>query len=217
MTRIRMTREHMSFELALAVAIARDNLPERRCRKCGEWKAVHEFSRDPSKRDGLRLKCRDCARRDDARYYRENAEKKREYWARYRRENAEKRREYAARYYRENPDVYRAARRRRRARKRNGYTEPYDEAAIYAAYDYACVWCGAPAEALDHFYPLAGRGLPVDAARNLVPTCKSCNSSKWNQNPLTFATRRGIRFRRVVDIDPCTGTHTVYEAAQLGG
>mgnify|MGYP007078543207 FL=1 len=88
-----MAKENMSFELALAVAIARDNLPERQCRKCGEWKAAHEFSRDASTRDGLRSKCRECDRRDNARYRRENAEKERERHARYYRENAEKRRE----------------------------------------------------------------------------------------------------------------------------
>lgn len=39
-----------------------------------------------------------------------------------------------------------------------------------------CVFCGAPATAVDHVWPLTRGGL--DLRENLVPICKPCNSSK---------------------------------------
>lgn len=40
---------------------------------------------------------------------------------------------------------------------------------------YACMYCGSPAEAVDHVIPRALGG--TDDAVNLVPACKPCNSS----------------------------------------
>lgn len=52
---------------------------------------------------------------------------------------------------------------------------------LRSMYDGACTYCGAPAEAADHFYPLARGGL--HCVENLVPACQPCNSSKSARDP----------------------------------
>lgn len=57
----------------------------KRCPGCGEVKAVEAFSRNKSKKDGLKSQCKDC----DRRYREKNHEAIREYNHRYRVENRE--------------------------------------------------------------------------------------------------------------------------------
>ena len=103
-----------SLELAIATAIARDSLPERACRVCGELKGPGAFPRDARKRDGLDTRCKACDAARVARYHAarkndpEYREMRRERAARWRAENADKVRESNARYARENPEVFRA-------------------------------------------------------------------------------------------------------------
>ncbi len=53
-----------------------------------------------------------------------------------------------------------------------------------------CVYCGAPAESRDHVIPWALGGLAVEG--NIVPACKSCNSSKGPRTPDQWAIQNGI-------------------------
>lgn len=204
----------VSIELKIAEAVARDNLPERQCRVCGEMKGPGEFPRDAGKRDGLSTRCKVCNAAQCARYYAantdkererqarwaaENADKVREHQARWRAANADKVRERKARYYAENPDKLRAAKRRRRARKRANGVIPYQEADVWGAYDHACIACGSPGEHVDHFTAIANGG--PDAITNVVILCEACNLSKGARDPLEFLASRGIRFDRVVYVD----------------
>lgn len=61
---------------------------------------------------------------------------------------------------------------------------------IKALYDQECLYCGAPAEAADHFDPLARGGL--HCVENLVPACQSCNSRKSAREPIEFLISVGI-------------------------
>jgi hypothetical protein len=92
-----------SLELAIAAAIARDNLPERQCTKCGEWKGPGVFSAHAASRYGLRPQCREC----DAAYHAANRERIAVRAAEYRRNNADKERERQTRRYAEKRDVIR--------------------------------------------------------------------------------------------------------------
>lgn len=47
-----------------------------------------------------------------------------------------------------------------------------------------CVYCGKPAETVDHIVPKFKGG--QDVAENLVPCCKSCNSSKSKKDLVDF-------------------------------
>jgi 5-methylcytosine-specific restriction endonuclease McrA len=47
-----------------------------------------------------------------------------------------------------------------------------------------CVYCSDPAEAADHFYPLARGGL--HCIENIVPACGACNSHKSDRDPFEW-------------------------------
>jgi 5-methylcytosine-specific restriction endonuclease McrA len=54
----------------------------------------------------------------------------------------------------------------------------------------ACIYCGDPFQAADHFQPLAKGGL--HCRENLVPACAPCNSSKKDRDPMEFLADRGL-------------------------
>lgn len=54
--------------------------------------------------------------------------------------------------------------------------------------EYACVYCGAPFEHVDHVWPVADGG--PDDPHNLVPACASCNLSKNARHVLEFVAER---------------------------
>lgn len=49
---------------------------------------------------------------------------------------------------------------------------------------WACIYCGAPWEHVDHFVPLARGG--ADALGNLWPSCAECNITKADRDPWEF-------------------------------
>lgn len=50
---------------------------------------------------------------------------------------------------------------------------------IYKYFNHECVYCGSPAESLDHAKPKAKGGETVTS--NLLPACKSCNQDKGSK------------------------------------
>ena len=50
---------------------------------------------------------------------------------------------------------------------------------IYQYFNHGCVYCGSPAESLDHAKPKAKGGETVTS--NLLPACKSCNQDKGSK------------------------------------
>ena len=72
----------------------------KRCSKCGEEKALCEFSKNKSTKDGLRSLCKTC----DKAYKQANKEKIAEQRKAYRQENKEKIAEQNKAYYEENKD-----------------------------------------------------------------------------------------------------------------
>ena len=61
------------------------NLISLECRKCHKVKAVSEFSKCKSKKDGVQTICKDCHKQYDKERYKQNAE----YYAEWRKQNAE--------------------------------------------------------------------------------------------------------------------------------
>lgn len=53
-----------------------------------------------------------------------------------------------------------------------------------------CVWCGSPAEHVDHIHPIARAG--TDRWDNYAPACRSCNLSKHAKTVLIFLARGGL-------------------------
>ncbi len=76
----------------------------KRCRKCGEVKPAGQFTRDRSKRDGHRTRCKDCERESDRRRYQEHRDEKLEGFRQYYLANGEALREYQRQYRAAHPE-----------------------------------------------------------------------------------------------------------------
>jgi 5-methylcytosine-specific restriction endonuclease McrA len=101
--------------------------------------------------------------------------------------NPDKVRAYHQRYHKKNPEKNRLALQRRRARLRDACSPGVTSAEwqnicatfVNAEGDVTCVYCNrACAVTVDHVVP-ADRG-GRDEPNNVLPACKSCNSSKWS-------------------------------------
>lgn len=98
----------------------------------------------------------------------------------------------------QNPDYYRAAAKLRRARLRGVECSFTVEQAreLFEEYAGLCVYCLSPATTLDHVVPISAGG--AHAKDNLVPACKSCNSSKRDRSLLVFLASRRREARDAV-------------------
>lgn len=183
---------------------------EKHCKYCDRLLPVERFTKRSASPDGLSYKCRSCAsayskerygsvpgareaaKERAARWHKENADKSREIKAR----SAARKREvdpgYSARRARElrlktlehSRAIGVVAAHRRRMRVLDvGATHPGVYKRLMKRANGKCTYCGQQFEklTLDHFNPITrgGDGL-VD---NLIPCCKSCNSSKHNRVP----------------------------------
>ena len=99
-------------------------------------------------------------------------------------------------------EMFRRAKRARRARKRGAITKPIPPnflALAIAAFG-GCAYCGCALDGsgkttdLDHFVPLSRGG--AHAPYNLVPACKRCNTRKSARDPFEFLHDLGTDFTR---------------------
>jgi 5-methylcytosine-specific restriction endonuclease McrA len=137
------------------------------------------------------------------RYRRENPEKVREYSKIANRRNAERRKEYAKkhserineaikRYRQRHPEKVAESKNARRAREKNCRFTKISKSTYSQKLDFfnnCCCYCEKPFNeqnklTWDHFVPLSKGG--SHAGDNLLPCCKSCNSSKGAKMPAQF-------------------------------
>lgn len=78
------------------------------CSKCKQVKPLDDFSRDRTRSDGRRTRCRDCERAYAREYRQKNTEKVRAYRRERYQKNAEKERAYAREYHQKNAEKKRA-------------------------------------------------------------------------------------------------------------
>ena len=94
----------------------------------------------------------------------------------------EKRNAAARQYAKENPENNRRGQHRRRIRKQQGEVFTVlerDLRRMLHRYGYACYYCGGKEEmTVDHVIPVSRGELSRHSIGNLLPACKSCNSSK---------------------------------------
>jgi hypothetical protein len=98
--------------------------------------------------------------------------------------NLEAQRARTRAYHARNPEraTHRARLRRDRKRGVGGRVTIAELRHLQARARGMCVYCGtARATCFDHFVPVVKGG--ETTAANLVPSCKSCNCSKWAHNP----------------------------------
>lgn len=117
-------------------------------------------------------------------YYQKNREKMLEHNRNYYKENREYFAEYDRKYRLENPEVSRLKTQRRKARMyelpHTLTVEEWEETLEY--FDNGCAYCGDSESGLaqDHVIPIfKGGGYEKG---NIIPACKSCNSSKNARN-----------------------------------
>lgn len=107
-----------------------------------------------------------------------------------------RRKAYIKNYYRSlPPDKRHTLSQKRRAKAYGAEHAPYSRTEVFRRWNYACCYCNARAEHLDHVVPLSKGG--ADAEHNMVPACAACNLSKGAKTlaewALTFGEAPRIR------------------------
>jgi 5-methylcytosine-specific restriction endonuclease McrA len=140
----------------------------------------------------------ECLERD-RRYYIENRENCLKRDRQYRSENSELIAAQARKWAKNNPDKRREAEQRRRARLRGNETfliTDRDWQRLISRHRYCCYYCGSKeALTMDHIIPITRDGR--HSIGNLVPACKSCNSSKRTRTIMEWRLGRSVRRARV--------------------
>lgn len=77
----------------------------KKCNKCGKELPEDCFSKDKSKKDGLRTICKDCTHKTSKKYREQNQEKIREAKKSYAEKNKDKIRSYKRQYREQNKDT----------------------------------------------------------------------------------------------------------------
>jgi 5-methylcytosine-specific restriction endonuclease McrA len=68
-----------------------------------------------------------------------------------------------------------------------------------------CLYCSGPFQHLDHLVPVACGGR--HALWNLVPSCRACNLSKKDSDPLEWASRKAINKAAVLLVERAVRRH----------
>jgi hypothetical protein len=177
-------------------------LDKKLCTKCGTYKGQPHF-RARSKRDSaLTSWCKECENAKNRLWYVSNEEKSKAQSAAWRAANPERMREIIEAYRVRNRDRVLALARKnsrlRRARllKVGGRGISLEvEQRVRDSTGGLCNYCDDEATAIDHFFPISKGG--PDDEDNLVPACKTCNSSKHDSHPVAWLTKHD-KFCRVI-------------------
>jgi len=148
------------------------------CSRCKQLLLISDFNKRTKTKDGLNYYCRKCDA--DARYaYRHSGAFTRVAYRNWPEEKKILNRQRNLAYNKANKHKRTLAMSKRRARqKQNGVfvIHDYEILAIQRA---NCFYCGNPGGEVDHVIPLSRGG--AHSIGNLVPACRSCNSSKNNR------------------------------------
>lgn len=179
------------------------------CKICLIPKSLDEYHLKASSKDGRQGRCKLCATRvaiewqkankdrvnqKNAEWRRNNTTASRQHQRRYRDTHKEQERAKWDRWKQENPEKYKAtraaSRSKRRAREANvvGTVTSKEIKNLKTEYCKLCAYCLQPATTIDHIVPLNDGGQNV--LDNLVPACRSCNSSKQDAPLLVWMLRR---------------------------
>lgn len=188
------------------------------CTKCGEVKAITEFSKHAQNRDKLHTRCKACASVANVAWRAANREKIKAYKAAHRADNREQIKAYKAAWIAANPD-YRADNREKINAYHAAWSEANPEAHRIHCHNYrarkienggqlstdvaerlyklqrgkcAC-GCGQPLGDnyhRDHIMPLALGGANEDW--NIQLLRQRCNNQKHAKHPIDFMQQRGF-------------------------
>ena len=168
---------------------------EKTCTKCGRTMDITMFSKHCKSKDGYRTYCKECAKAYQSKWYtnnreEENASRRSKYDYVKESERYESRKESVLLKKKEwranNKDKQTLQSEKRRAREANTSNsltqEEWEYIKVY--FENKCAYCGKDLSLeRDHVIALTkGGGLEYG---NIVPACKSCNSSKGNKDLLS--------------------------------
>lgn len=182
---------------------------ERKCSSCGIIKELNEinYPRKNTGRKGFDSQCKECKREYDKKRYQKNKEKVSQEKAIYYQKNKDKIQKRQLEYYHSNPEKCRESEKnwrknnptRRRMSCASSRTKKFDAEtslsenewlSIKARFNNCCAYCGISesdhlkeyGELLhqEHVIPLVEQG-PY-CLGNILPSCRSCNSSKANHD-----------------------------------
>jgi hypothetical protein len=96
-------------------------------------------------------------------------------------------------HYAQNPEMYMFKTQQYKARKRalpaTLTEEEWEQALEY--WNNQCVYCKqAKKLGMDHFIPLTDESCPGTVAENILPSCRSCNCSKCDRDPIAWMRRK---------------------------
>lgn len=192
-----------------------DEIEHKKCSICENWFPMNKdyfYKNEANSIDGLHPYCKECTKEKASKWEKSNPEKRKKAKKRYdeklerrlsRRETSKKFREEGRQrqWYRENKEkltVYRV--KRKMNRKHDISKEEWMKCKEY--FNNQCAYCGLPVE--EHFVKFKDELIHNDLHKehvnhkgsnkidNCVPSCQSCNSSKWtysieewynNENP----------------------------------
>lgn len=193
-----------------------DSIPQKQCSLCGQkYPATPEyFSKNRTRKGGLRYECKQCSRKENKRYYNEHLEKERERGrtkqhhrqivcpekikeinTRSRKKHHEKRLADTRRWSKtpRGKAVRQALEYKRRALKcrSEGSFTAADIELHFRTQKGLCWWCGCKLEVgkyhIDHRVPLSRGG--SNSANNICITCPHCNMTKHDKLPSEWSGR----------------------------
>lgn len=150
------------------------------------------------KKKDFYLRNKDSIRVYKREYYKKNEDRIRDYQKKWRKENEHILREYSSNYYesnkekisrknkeyrKNNPDVVKIARNNRKYRRKklDSTLTTKEWEVIVKKFNNSCAYCGSKEKITqDHFIPVYNGGEYTH--NNIIPACKSCNSSKQEKN-----------------------------------
>lgn len=163
----------------------------KHCPKCATDKPLSDFYKNKSRKDGHMGYCKECHKLADKSWklsdrnnylqvkksqYENNKEKHTEGVYRWRKNNPDKMAAIYTRYSQNNKEKVYLKNNKRRVRVKDATFVILDKE-IKRLYSGNCIHCGATENTtMDHLIPVSRGGR--HSIGNLVPMCKSCNSSK---------------------------------------
>lgn len=136
----------------------------------------------------------DRAKANSQQWRQRNLKRSRANEAAYKQNNRDRIKKRYRQYCRNNPHYLQGKNSRRRAKIKAACAVPYTAKQVkerFKQFGNQCVYClTRKTLTVDHFFPLSKGG--IDALKNLVPACRSCNSSKGDRDPITWMQQKGF-------------------------